>query len=225
MIRVAICNDNDFSRKQDELIIRDLLPEFEIYTISDYKELNIVDEYDAYILSIDKNNFNDITSFGKHLYDEGIELIIYITSEELNLEKLFSSHPFDVIVRPDYSEKLLSLRQRLYKVFGIKTTEGIYKVVDKEILYVNKQGRIAQYHLTDGTILSSHSLRKSFGDCVQDILHNTNFVLLGTSLLVNKTYVSMIGKDYVKLINSEIIYPPKDCMRHMINYFPWIGES
>lgn len=227
MIRVAYCDNNLFTHSYDVSVIKNYLSECEVVcfdTITKLlKDVRKTGQYDAYFLAIDNIDIGDVTAFGLQLYRKGKGKVIYLTNTTDCLAELFSSHPYDCIIRPNYKEKLLSLKRDLYSTISIRGVGGIVRAKAEEILYANKQGRIAQYHLSNSNIVDTHCLRGSFADSVKDILINNDcFILLGTSYLINKNHITTFNTEYIQLDNNEILYLPKNSMKVLENTLEWL---
>jgi len=65
------------------------------------------------------------------------------------------------------------------------------------------------YHLTDGNTIESTNIRTGFSKAVEELHRDKQFVLCGSSMLVNLSYVKSVQKDSLVFTDRRILYLPK----------------
>lgn len=132
-------------------------------------------------------------------------VIIYITSSEDYALDAYGVHAVRYLLKPidenrlfealDYSFSYAKLR--VDSLCLIKTKEGLLQRPYSKIEYVENAGRKLEVHMTDGEILKSLFIRKSFEEETQEITAQRNFLQIHKSFLVNLDYVKQLTPDSI----------------------------
>ena len=77
-------------------------------------------------------------------------------------------------------------------LYPIKTKSGLQSVPVSKIEYVENASRMLHVHLTDGRIITSIFIRKSFEEELGDLLRDENFLQVHKSFLINLNHVKKL---------------------------------
>lgn len=91
-------------------------------------------------------------------------------------------------------------------MYPIKTKSGLQSVSCSRIEYVENSSRMLNVHLTDGSVITSIFIRKSFEEELGELLHNSCFLQVHKSFLINLNYVKKLDGSSV-IMNSGINIP------------------
>lgn len=85
----------------------------------------------------------------------------------------------------------------------VKTKDRLQRIQLDDILYAELAGRIMRYHLFNGEIVDSVTLRGPFQEEAAALLADSRFILCGVSFVVNLYYVTAIEKKFLLLDNGS----------------------
>lgn len=208
MIRIALCEDSDIQRG----ILLGMFEEYrsgknlpiEIDEYSDGQELvSAYDNgkrYNIYFLDVVMPLLNGIDT-ARHLRDAGDQSqIIFLTAQRDYAVESYQVHAYYYLVKPVDLSALSPLLDRCIAdmdpytaSISVNGAEGIHTLPVNEINYVSLNERRALYHLTDGSIIESTTLRTSFRACMEELLQINCFTLCGASLIINLSHVKDIS--------------------------------
>lgn len=213
-MKITICDDSIKDLLHTEKLLlkyKSLHPdkEFELEKFSDpsrlYQKISTGKLTDIYILDMLMPRRTGI-DIGNLIRTSGCEsVIIYITSSEDYALDAYSVHAVRYLLKPidenrlfealDYSFSYAKLR--VDSLCLIKTKEGLLQRPYSKIEYVENAGRKLEVHMTDGEILKSLFIRKSFEEETQEIAAQRNFLQIHKSFLVNLDYVKQLTPDSI----------------------------
>lgn len=213
-MKITICDDSIKDLLHTEKLLlkyKSLHPdkEFELEKFSDpsrlYQKISTGKLTDIYILDMLMPRRTGI-DIGNLIRMSGCEsVIIYITSSEDYALDAYSVHAVRYLLKPidenrlfealDYSFSYAKLR--VDSLCLIKTKEGLLQRPYSKIEYVENAGRKLEVHMTDGEILKSLFIRKSFEEETQEIAAQRNFLQIHKSFLVNLDYVKQLAPDSI----------------------------
>lgn len=213
-MKITICDDSIKDLLHTEKLLlkyKSLHPdkEFELEKFSDpsrlYQKISTGKLTDIYILDMLMPRRTGI-DIGNLIRMSGCEsVIIYITSSEDYALDAYSVHAVRYLLKPidenrlfealDYSFSYAKLR--VDSLCLIKTKEGLLQRPYSKIEYVENAGRKLEVHMTDGEILKSLFIRKSFEEETQEIAAQRNFLQIHKSFLVNLDYVKQLTPDSI----------------------------
>ena len=132
--------------------------------------------------------------------------IIYITSSDDFALDAFHIHAVRYLLKPvqaaqffealDFAFSYADLKKG--PMYPIKTKNGLQSVSCSKIEYVENASRMLNVHLTDGNVITSIFIRKSFEEELGKLIHNQCFMQVHKSFLINFNHVK-------KLEGSSII--------------------
>lgn len=183
-----------------------------------YKELhtNVVFEVDKYSDAsrlygkINKSGFADIyildmlmdmksgIEIGNHIRSmDDKSVIIYITSSEDFALDAYNVRAIRYLLKPvyegqffeamDYALSYISMKNDA--VYLVKTKDGLVSLPYSQIEYIESSSRMLYIYLTDGKLVQSIFLRKSFDEEMKELLANDSFIQIHKLFIVNLRYV------------------------------------
>ena len=221
-MKITICDDSIKDLLHTEKLLlkyKSLHPDkdFELEKFSDpsklYQRISAGKLTDIYILDMLMPRRTGI-DIGNLIRTSGCEsVIIYITSSEDYALDAYGVHAVRYLLKPidenrlfealDYSFSYAKLR--VDSLCLIKTKEGLLQRPYSKIEYVENAGRRLEVHLTDGEILKSLFIRKSFEEETREIAAQRNFLQIHKSFLVNLDYVKQLTSDSVILASGKCL--------------------
>ena len=213
-MRITICDDSIKDLLYTEKLLlkyKSLYPDkdFELDTFSDpsrlYQKISSGKLTDIYILDMLMPRRTGI-DIGNLIRTSGCEsVIIYITSSEDYALDAYGVHAVRYLLKPidenrlfealDYSFSYAKLR--VDSLCLIKTKDGLLQRPYSKIAYVENAGRKLEVHMTDGEVLKSLFIRKSFEEETRDIAAQRNFLQIHKSFLVNLDHVKQLTPDSI----------------------------
>ena len=213
-MRITICDDSIKDLLYTERLLlkyKSLHPDkdFDLEKFSDpsrlYQRITEGKLTDIYILDMLMPRRTGI-DIGNLIRTSGCEsVIIYITSSEDYALDAYNVRAVRYLLKPVDENKLFEAldyalsytRLRVDSLCLIKTKEGLVQRPYSKIEYVENASRKLEVHMTDGEILRSLFIRKSFEEETQEIAAQRNFLQIHKSFLVNMDYVKQLATDSV----------------------------
>lgn len=136
--------------------------------------------------------------------------IIYLTASPDFAVDSYRTKASDYLLKPLDKNRLFStldgiiediMRERQDFV-TIKTREGLRRFPLHRIVYGELVSRCVHYHLSDGSVIESMSLRGSFQDAVAPLLKDHRFILCAASFVVNLYFVESIDSSVLRLMGG-----------------------
>ncbi len=219
-MKITICDDSIKDLLYTEKLLlkyKSLYPDkdFELEKFSDpsrlYQRISEGKLTDIYILDMLMPRRTGI-DIGNLIRTIGCEsVIIYITSSEDYALDAYGVRAVRYLLKPidenrlfealDYSLSYTKLR--VDSLCLIKTKAGLVQRPYSKIEYVENVGRKLEVHMTDGEILKSLFIRKSFEEETQEIAAQRNFLQIHKSFLVNLDYVKQLTPDSVVMESGK----------------------
>lgn len=236
MTTVALCEDNEIQRE----IMYDLLSDFsdshkalKITTFSTGRELlewvRGNTGFDIYILDIIMPDINgmELAATLRLLKDPG--LIIFTTASLEYAAASYDVQAFYYLIKPIDRTKFFRVMDNALDsvdsatdMIEVKIKQGIIRLRQKDIMYVEVVDRSLRYHLKDGRICDSVALRGSFRSAIDPLMKDGSFALCGVSKTVNLRYVDAVDSESVLLSDGTQIFPPRsscsEFRRSWLNY-------
>lgn len=217
MIKIAICDDDDFICNQLKKILIDLediyLEKMDIKIFYSGIELDHSIQngggYDLIFLDIEMEQMNGV-EVGKKLrneYEDEATQIIYISSMENYAMELFQVRPMDFIIKPLTYEKIsevldtvLKLLSKSNEIFRYQTGHAVCKIPLKDILYFESVNR------------KINIITASKKDIFYGVLNNIykelqpyNFIYIHKSFLVNYNHIVRFEYKQVTMSDNRIL--------------------
>ncbi|MEA5056457.1 MAG: LytTR family DNA-binding domain-containing protein [Anaerotignum propionicum] len=216
MLKIAICDDNNYICIEIEQIILDYSIQhnikINIEVFYDGKELiNYIENehcFDIIFLDIELKTTTGIevgTILRKKL-DDYFTKIVFISSKFGYERQLFDVQPMNFLDKPIHKEKLLKcidlvlkLLDKEKKIFKYKVGKEYRQIAFQDILYFENKLRKVKITTVDGT--------DEFYGTLVNIKSNLPNIFLTThnSYIVNYNYIKKISSDNILMINEMII--------------------
>lgn len=244
MLKIALCDDDPTQRRDVAKMLRDYLehrPEAagKVSAFASGQELlNSIEagsgDFDLYILDVLMPGLTGI-DLGVRLRElGGTGAIIYLTSSQDYALESYKTHALGYLLKPvdpdtlgrelDYA--ISTIQQKRSACVFVKTKGGTCRLQLDELLYVELHNRVLRYHLLDGSVTESLTLRTSFQKAAEPILSDGRFFRCGTSMAVNLHYVRSLGRDSLQLENGSTVPLPRgmlgEARRRWSSY--WRGD-
>lgn len=217
MLKIAICDDEDFICSQlEEILIRleDIyLDKMDIDIFYSGIELdNSIQNgevYDLIFLDIEMEHMNGV-EVGKKLrneYEDNTTQIIYISSMENYAMELFQVRPMDFIIKPLTYEKIskvldtaLRLIPKSNEVFKYQTGHTVCKIPLKDILYFESVNRKINIITTSRKDIFYGTLNNIYKE-----LQSYHFINIHKSFLVNYNHIVKFEYKQVTMSDDRIL--------------------
>ena len=208
-MKIAICDDS----MKDLITLEGMLETykklnpnaaFQVEKFSDsstlYEKIQTKQLADIYILDILMAQTSGIDLGNEIRKVSNENAIIYITSSDDFAMDAFQIHAVRYLLKPvqetqflealDYAFSYTKLKKG--PLYPIKTKSGLQSVPVSKIEYVENASRMLHVHLTDGRIITSIFIRKSFEEELGDLLRDENFLQVHKSFLINLNHVKKL---------------------------------
>ncbi len=214
-MKIVICDDSIGDLMKIEELVRaygSVNPDdcFEVEKYSDASALQdkIQKEElaDIYILDIVMSRITGIDLGSQIRKVSNQSVIIYVTASDDFALDAYGVHAIRYLLKPVDEEKFFeAMNYALARIdveesplFLVKTKAGIISVPYYKIEYVENSSRRLEIHLTNGEIITSIFIRKSFDEEIKDFEQNREFMRVHKSYLVNMKHVKGMNKaDFV----------------------------
>lgn len=179
--------------------------------------------FDIYILDILMPLLNGI--------DLGIQLreldqdckIFYLTSSPDYSIHAFKARAWEYLLKPVNQEALFPALEEAISILTVKRENGIVvrtsqstiRLTFDSILYAELNKKNIHYHLTNGKLVKSTSIRTGFSEAVQEMLRDSRFYMCSASLVINLYHVDEISNDALTFQNGKSIYLSRQVSREL----------
>lgn len=183
--------------------------------------------FDLYILETKMADMNGIVIARELRARSNRGKIVYYTADSTYAVQAFEVRASDYLLKPATRDKFTQMLDYVMEsieyedemtMIEIKSRNGYVRVASTDITFVNIVNRSLCYHFRDGTTIRTVTIRGTFRQAVQPLLEQPSFVLAGASMLINRTYVRVVGRDSILLSNGERVTPPRsafNCLREL----------
>lgn len=227
MLRIALCDDDFTQRTKVAQMLQDYLarqPEGSGKVSAFASGQDLLDsiqagggDYDLYIMDVLMPGLSGV-DLGVRLRElGGAGAIIYLVpSQDFALES-YKAPALGYLPKPVDPELLSKeldcalgvIRQKRSACVFVKAKGGTVRLPLNDLLYVELHNRLLRYHLLDGSVIESLTLRTSFQNAVEPILSDGRFFRCGTSMAVNLHYVRGLDKDNLYLDQGHTVSLPR----------------
>ena len=219
MLKIAVCDDEplDLNRIQDLVseYIKDHPNPGVTITRFDSSESLIErlknETYQIYLLDILMNGKNGIEVGEVIRENDSHAAIIYLT---VSPDYALASYSVDAqyyLLKPVEKEKFFrilgreieNLTKKTDTYITVRTKDGLKSIRTDLIMYVEQNYHVFSYHLTNDMVLESVTSRASFDQELQDLLSDSRFVKISSSILVSMRCIKTINKKGLILQNGK----------------------
>ncbi len=139
--------------------------------------------------------------------------IIFATSESSYALESFDVNPINYILKPIDKQKLFSTLDLAIsrvdisneKSIMVKVKGGIQTLRLDEILYIEYRNHVVSYHMNDGDVISTPTLRIGFAEYLEENHQGKDFVRCHESIAVNISAIDKLTKTDITLRGGEQI--------------------
>ena len=229
MLYVAVCED-------DSSLLANIKNKVQNY----FKEKNIMamletyDRSDLLKYDIQEGKYFDLVLSDIEMPDtDGMKLaeqvrsclpdaiIIFVTAYLKYAVDAYELDIFRYIPKSSLDEKLpralddvvKRMQSQADKSYLIQTATKIEKIMHKQIIYIQKDGKNAMFICTDGSV---KKVRKSLSDVYKE-LHSEDFVFVERGSIVNLAQITGIRKDEIWLSNGVCLHASHTRMEEVKN--------
>ena len=220
MLKIAICDDDKLDRER----IREYVDEY-LYERNAQAEIRVFDHPDTliqecenfrpqvYLLDIVMPMVTGIQAARELRWNQPEAQIIFATSESSYALESFDVNPINYILKPVDKEKLFStldlalsrVQDEDKKSVTVKVKGGLCSLRLDEIMYIDYRNHVVTYHMANGEIVSTPTLRIGFSEYMDDNHSNQDFVRCHESISVNISAIDKLTKTDVTLRNKEVV--------------------
>lgn len=211
MVNIAICDDvieelekiSDYVSKN----LKDLDIDFKITSFTEGQDLiedinSSKEFYDIIFLDIYMQFSNGIDIARKiRVFDKECKIIFITSSKEYAIDS-YDVKAFHYILKPINEEKFSDVVKGVIETLSkdnksifIKNKKGNYRVIYKDILYLESKARVVNIHMKSGEIINFYSV---LGEFIQK-LKDERFVKCHKSFFVNMDCILKIENNFVYL--------------------------
>lgn len=230
MLRLAVCDDDEFVVEQVESYIeklKDISIVYEVYFSAEEFYSHMLElDFDVYFLDIEIATASGIQLAEKIRQVNQYALIIFMTSYPKYVTDVFDVNTFDFIVKPVTFEKFKKVIDKVSNYIFVSKTNFVfmhnknqYALPYQNIIYIEKIKRKAYIHTN-----SEHMYECNI--TMEEILEQLStgmFAKINRSCIVNLSMVDEIIRDEIHLINGEALYIARDykmlVKEKHLNYF------
>ena len=222
MLRIALCDDHLTDRNTMEAYLKkygQMHPEYEI-SVDIYPDAaglfgarNAGHEFDLYLLDILLPDGNGI-EIAKELRKSQVNaVIIFLTSSPDYSLEAFGVKAMQYLLKPVQPEKLYSalddaagLTQLvLPKMMLVSSSDGKVQIRFRNICFVECWNRILHFHMLDGSVLHTRSIRHSFDKEISPLLEDGYFLKPHQSFIINMQYISRLTVNEIYMQDGSVI--------------------
>lgn len=221
-MKITICDDNSEDLSTIEKMMKKYLNtrpfiDYQMSKFSNpiklYKEINDKNFADIYILDIIMSNATGI-DIGKEIRKNNSDnTIIYITTSDDFALDAFNVHACRYLLKPiqesqffeamDYAVSCTKTKRE--PIYLVKTKDGLRSIPYSKIMYIENAARLLYIHMTDGEVITSIFIRKSFEKELEQLIENNQFIQVHKSYLINLNYIDKLNSSSIIMNNGDII--------------------
>lgn len=219
-MNITICDDDTADLLRMEALLlkyKKLHPDigFDLEKFHDpdrlYQRISEGNLSDIYILDMLMPKRSGI-DLGNQIRASGCEnIIIYVTSSDDYALDAYAVHAVRYLLKPVHEDKLFEaldyslsyIRTQTDPIYLVKTQDGLVQAPYSKIEYIENARRKLEIHLTNGEVIKSLFIRKSFEEEICRISEHRNFQQVHKSFLVNLNYVRCLSADSVTMESGK----------------------
>ncbi len=111
-------------------------------------------------------------------------------------------------------------------LYLVKTRTGMVSIPCSKIEYIENASRMLNVYLTDGSVITSIFIRKSFDDEIKDLITEKSFMQVHKSFLVNLNYIKKLeGNSITMDSGTHIPISKKNTANVKRQYLTFISEQ
>lgn len=130
-------------------------------------------------------------------------VLVYLTSSKDFAASSYRVRALDYLLKPVtaaelepvLAEAVRRMEREAARTLPVKTRDGVAAVPPSTLMYVEALNRVYFYHMADGRVVESISLRESFDTVLAPLLSDGRFYRAAASFLVNLLYTVKISAE------------------------------
>lgn len=221
-MKIVVCDDDEEDLAKIERLLTsyrqansDIRLDIEKFLDAEtlYRKIQTEDLADIYILDMIMSKKTGI-DIGSEIRRTGREsVIVYITSSDDFAFQAYGVRAIRYLLKPvseeqffealDYALSLTKAEKEL--IYSVKTKNGLVAVPYSKIEYIENYSRVLNIWLTDGELIKSIFIRKSFNEEIKEIAEDKNFIQVHKSFLINMRYVKKLTQGSVLMESGKSI--------------------
>ena len=220
MLRIAICDDDRSDRERICEFVSEYLKGKEIRAevkVFDHPDKLIQDcetfRPQIYLLDIVMPMVTGIQAARELRWNQPDAQIIFATSESSYALESFDVNPINYILKPVAKDKLfstldLALTRALTddrKSVTVKIKGGMCSLRLDDIMYIDYRNHVVSYHMADGEVVSTPTLRIGFMEYMDENHSGQYFIRCHESISVNLTAIDKLTKTDITLRSKEVV--------------------
>ncbi len=182
-------------------------------------------QFDIYILETLLPNINGFY-IGRELRSmHNTCKIIYYTQNTQAALTAYEINADNYILKPASPDRFNTIldaaiddlrRENKILLFNVKVKEGYTRLCADDVAYVNIIRRTLCYHMTDGSVIPTPTLRERFRIAAKPLIDNPEFALGGPSLLVNLDKVRSFTEHTIIFNHGETLIPSHNAYKAIL---------
>jgi len=220
MLRIAICDDDRSDRERicefvsEYLKGKEIRAEVKVFDHPD-KLIQECETYrpQIYLLDIVMPMVTGIQAARELRWNQPDAQIIFATSESSYALESFDVNPINYILKPVAKDKLfstldLALTRALTddrKSVTVKIKGGMCSLRLDDIMYIDYRNHVVSYHMADGEVVSTPTLRIGFMEYMDENHSEQDFIRCHESISVNLTAIDKLTKTDITLRSKEVV--------------------
>ena len=220
MLRIAVCDDDRKDRDRVLGLVQDYLKEKGVEAqvkVFDHPDTLIseCEEFrpQIYILDIVMPMLTGIEAARELRWNQPDAQIIFATSESSFALESFDVNPINYIMKPVEREKLFTtldlaisrVKEDDEESFTVKVKGGFVTLRTREVMYIDYRNHVVSYHMSDGKVVSTPTLRIGFAEYMEENHNDESFIRCHESIAVNIAAINKLTKADITLRNKEVI--------------------
>lgn len=230
MLRLAVCDDDEFIIEQIESYIESLKEIPIVYEVffsaEEFYSHMLEQDFDAYFLDIEIADASGIQLAERIREVNQYALVIFMTSYPKYVTDVFDVNTFDFLLKPMTFEKFKKLIYKLSDYIFVSKTNFVfmhnknqYALPCHNIIYIEKVRRKAYIHTNLGhTYECNMTVEKILKQLVVEM-----FVKINRGCIVNLAMIDEIVREEIHLKSGETLYIARDykmlVKEKHLNYF------
>ncbi len=221
-MQIALCDDNSQDLEQIGRLVSEYLagrPKLDGSLRQFQSAYDLMDcisgrgGFDAYLLDVMMPHMDGI-ELGQAIRETGSKTpIIYLTSSPDYALASYRVRAYDYLLKPVKENALAELFDRLAAELlerretplMVRTRNQITPVHPSELAYVRVRNHVLEYHMANGEVVESSTLRESFDQAAAPLLRDGRFVKISVSYIVNMSFVrKLAGRSFFMLDGTEL---------------------
>ena len=213
VIKIAVCN----STQDETIMLRDTIRDYlinhkivvKMVTFDTLEDLMAtLEKFDIYLID-DNDAMDSIISYHKVIKEYAPDSrIIYMSDTPAAAYTAVKLHADGYLLKPIDIEDLKETIEFLIKTIRmehviLRTSTGSRRVKTVDLNYVNIVKRCMCYHLADGSMFDSQTLRQSFAKALGPLTQHPMFIFVSPASLINMANVKEVKEDHVVFENLE----------------------